>query len=157
MHCVTLKPTAPFHGVSIMKGSAMSGTEIAAFGKNTGRRKPAPPLSGKPLAGAPMLNMPALVRWLGLAFPASTAKQVAHVSGVPASTVDKWLRGECKPSGEALAALIAVFGPSFVAACMPCATWAREVHGEREELRAYRTIFKAAQGSAAQTKAAFNA
>lgn len=73
------------------------------------------------------LDMGGLCAFLSMVFhQRSVAKQVAFATGIPASTCEKWFRGETRISGGHLAALISVFGPPFVAAAMPGAQWARE-------------------------------
>jgi transcriptional regulator with XRE-family HTH domain len=94
-----------FHGAFSMKGFPMSVTKIAGNGA---------------------ISMPGLCRWLHAAFPASTSKQVESATGIAASSVEKWLRGETRPSGDHLTMMVSVFGPSFTAAAMPGAAWLKE-------------------------------
>lgn len=89
------------------------------------------------------LSMRGVCGFLRAALPHSTAKQVAHVAGVPAKTVEKWLNGETRPSGAHLAALISVFGPPFVAAAMPKADWAREASHDAAILAAAEQLTQA--------------
>jgi hypothetical protein len=110
-----------FRGSTTMKGFPMSSAKFPKGGDVAS----APPLSGKPLAGTP-LCLRSLVAYLRAAFPHSTAKQAGYLIGAPAKTVEKWLAGECAPSAMHLSAMIAVFGPPFIAAAMPRAAWARE-------------------------------
>jgi transcriptional regulator with XRE-family HTH domain len=107
-------PSFPFHVRVNMKGFSMSGVKIAGSGA---------------------LCMAALCRYLKAAFPASTAKQVAHATGIPASSVEKWLRGETRPSAEHFCILCATFGAGFAALAMPGALWLQEA-GRDAEFRA---------------------
>jgi len=68
-------------------------------------------------------------------FPQATAAHLAHAIGWPASTAEKWLRGETTPRAPAIAAMICVFGPSFLVACLECpAPWCADA--ARRERRA---------------------
>lgn len=64
------------------------------------------------------LSIDGFCRFLRAAFPRSTALHLAHLTGISASTVTKWLIGENKPSGEHLAILTSVLGPAFLRACL---------------------------------------
>lgn len=64
-------------------------------------------------------DMDALVRFLRTAFPTATALHVQSISGIPAGSVENWMRARAKPSGEHIGALVAAFGPAFVAAIFP--------------------------------------
>ncbi len=64
------------------------------------------------------LDMDGLTLFLRAKFPQATAAQVGHLIGAPSSTVDKWLRGEARPSLEYYAQMVAVFGPVLVAASL---------------------------------------
>lgn len=89
-------------------------------------------MSGTKNADTGALNCHALCRYLCAAFPHSTAKQVAFATGIPASSVEKWLRGETRPSGFHFAQLIGTFGLPLIAAAIPSAAWAREdAHEQR--------------------------
>lgn len=89
-------------------------------------------MSGAEIAETGALNMGALCRFLSAAFPHSTAKQVAFATGIPASSIEKWLRGETRPSGFHFAQLIGTFGIPLIAASIPSAAWAREdAHEQR--------------------------
>ena len=101
----------PFHGQSTMKGFPMSGVMFRKSGVR---------------GGDCYLSMAGATGFLRAALPQSTAKQVAHLIGAPAKTVEKWFSGETAMSSEYLAALVCVFGPAFAAAAMPQAHWARE-------------------------------
>jgi transcriptional regulator with XRE-family HTH domain len=103
-----------------MKGFSMSRSQIAETGA---------------------LSMAALCRFLTRAFPASTSKQVEGATGIPASSVDKWLRGETRPSGAHLAALISVFGAAFAAAAMPGCAWLKEAGRDAEIRRRVEELF----------------
>lgn len=72
------------------------------------------------------LDMDAACRFLRRACPHGTAAFAASVTGATVSAAEKWLRGETRFSGPALAALIAFFGPAFLAAAVPGADWAKE-------------------------------
>ncbi len=73
------------------------------------------------------IDIDGLIRFATFHFPVATAANLAAVSGATVSTAEKWLRGETLPSGTFLAAMIAAFGPSFVAACVPGAkAWAEQ-------------------------------
>ena len=65
------------------------------------------------------LDMTAFCRFAAKRLPGSTAAQLAAICGATVSTAEKWLRGETRPSAAHLAALIAFFGPAFLAATMP--------------------------------------
>lgn len=58
------------------------------------------------------------------AFPRDTAKQVAAATGLPASTVGKWLVRSSAPSAPALLACCIAFGPAFLSAICPGLGWA---------------------------------
>lgn len=89
-------------------------------------------MSGAKFAGDGAICMAALCRFLTAAFPHSTAKQAAFATGIPASSIEKWLRGETRPSGLHLAQLVGVFGIPLIAAALPSALWARENAHERK-------------------------
>lgn len=89
-------------------------------------------MSGAKIAETGGINMTALCRFLSAAFPHSTAKQVAFAAGIPVSSVEKWLRGETRPSGLHFAQLIGIFGLPLIAAAIPSAQWAREDAHERK-------------------------
>jgi transcriptional regulator with XRE-family HTH domain len=89
-------------------------------------------MSGAKIAETGALDCAALCRFLSAAFPHSTAKQVAFAAGIPASSVEKWLRGETRPSGLHFAQLIGIFGLPLIAAAIPSAQWARENAHERK-------------------------
>ena len=67
--------------------------------------------------------------------PIKTARAVAAATGLPVDTVDKWLRGATAPSFAATCALIAAYGPEFLAVCVPGCAWfseaARAAHRAR--------------------------
>lgn len=65
------------------------------------------------------LDMDGFCRFARSAFPNSTAAHLASVVGATVSTTEKWLSGQTRPSGEHLAAMIAAFGPAFLAAVIP--------------------------------------
>lgn len=62
--------------------------------------------------------------FLRAAFPRDTAKQVAGATGLPASTVAKWLVRSSAPSAPALLACCIAFGPAFLASLCPGLGWA---------------------------------
>lgn len=99
----------PFHVIdTITEGSTMSCVKRAKF-----------------CASGPAFDFAGFCRFCRLAFPVATAAHVASLAGATTSTAEKWLRGETRPSGEHFAALIAAFGPAFVAAAVPGAkAWA---------------------------------
>ena len=76
----------------------------------------------------------AAIAFLRRAFPAATAQNVSAVTGIPASTVDKWLRGISAPDSDNLCILAAAFGPRFLAAAMPVARPWLEAETVRHEL-----------------------
>lgn len=63
----------------------------------------------------------AVARFLRQAFPTGTAQNVSTMTGIPTSTVDKWLRGDAAPSSAHLGILAGAFGPGFLAAAFPVA------------------------------------
>ena len=65
------------------------------------------------------LDMTGLCRFVHRAFPTSAAANLACIVGATVSTAEKWLQGQTKPSGEHLAAMIAAFGPAFLAEAVP--------------------------------------
>lgn len=79
------------------------------------------------------LDMEAVCRFLRTAFPTSTALNIQCVTGISAGTVDNWLRGRAKPTGEHLGALVGAFGPQFAMAAFPSIrAWAgRAANAER--------------------------
>lgn len=81
------------------------------------------------------LDMDALVRFLREAFPTATALNTECAAGVPAATVENWLRGRSTASGAHLGALATAFGPAFLAAAFPGVRIAlkRQVRHERIE------------------------
>lgn len=75
----------------------------------------------------------ASIAFLRRAFPQATANNVSAVTAIPASTIDKWLRGLSAPSSAHLGAMAAAFGPAFLAAAFPVAApWLarQQVHHE---------------------------
>lgn len=73
--------------------------------------------------------------------PEKTAENVAaDISsrrGFSATTerVQKWLRGTSRPDCDAMVALIAAYGASFIAAIVPAAVWARDVAKDQRRAR----------------------
>ncbi|PSM18244.1 helix-turn-helix transcriptional regulator [Nitratireductor sp. StC3] len=65
------------------------------------------------------LDMEGVVRFLFAAFPRATAQHTEAVTGVSSGTVENWLRGRAKPSGDHLGAMVDAFGPAFVSAAFP--------------------------------------
>lgn len=51
--------------------------------------------------------------------PVKTATNVAAETGCGVHQVKRWLEGAATPNGEAWVALIAAYGPDFIAAVMP--------------------------------------
>ena len=51
--------------------------------------------------------------------PAKTAFCVECETGIPATTVRKWLEQGCSPNGPAVASLARVYGPDFLCAVFP--------------------------------------
>lgn len=49
-------------------------------------------------------------------FPNKAAAHIAAATGLPQRSAEKWLAGEAAPSGEALALLVAHFGPGVLVA-----------------------------------------
>lgn len=85
-----------------------------------------PSVSGPNSSRNGKFDITGLCTFLKRAHPAKTAENVAAATGVPASTVDKWLRGETMPSATGFAALAAAYGPAVIAASVPGAAWAHE-------------------------------
>lgn len=65
------------------------------------------------------LDMEGFCRFARRAFPTSTPAHLASIVGATASTAEKWLSGQTRPSGEHLAAMITAFGPAFLAEVIP--------------------------------------
>ncbi|WP_420578807.1 hypothetical protein [Oceaniradius stylonematis] len=82
-------------------------------------------------AGASGAKMPPVVRrsapfdpdsvvtFLRRAFPTATALNVQAETGIPAATVDNWLRGRAAPSAAHMGLLIDRFGPAILSAAYP--------------------------------------
>lgn len=60
-----------------------------------------------------------LCAFIRRAHPNNTAHHVEALTGVPAGTVEKWLCGKSSPGFRHFGALIAIYGPSLLAAVYP--------------------------------------
>jgi hypothetical protein len=90
-------PSNPMREVS-GEGGGMSGQKFSKFGND---------VDGSRLVG-----------FLTKLHPQKTADCVAADTGVPASTVRKWLAGDTTPGFAATHRLIATYGAAFIAAAM---------------------------------------
>lgn len=88
------------------------------------------------------LDMNGFCRFARRCFPTSTAAHLASVVGVTVSTSEKWLSGQTRPSGEAIAGMIAAFGPAFLSEAIPSTRhWAKPI---ADQTRARQLIAEAA-------------
>ncbi len=58
--------------------------------------------------------------------PTKTAQAIAARTGLSPDTIDKWLRGTGAPSFDATMILAVIYGPEFLAACVPGCAWIAE-------------------------------
>lgn len=78
--------------------------------------------SRKSAAGStkrPPFDADSVVTFLRRSFPTATALNVHAESGIPAATVDNWLRGRAAPSAAHMGLLIDRFGPAILSAAYP--------------------------------------
>lgn len=64
-----------------------------------------------------------LCRFLRSIHPAKTAERVAADTGLPITTVARWMEREGSPSAPALLRLASVYGPDVLAAVAPELPW----------------------------------
>ncbi|UXS01117.1 hypothetical protein [Agrobacterium tumefaciens] len=68
---------------------------------------------------SPLFDVTGLIDWLRKKYPRSTTFHVEAKTGIPAASVENWLHRRSQPSVQHFSILIAVFGPSLLAASFP--------------------------------------
>ena len=64
------------------------------------------------------VDFASLATFLRRKYPYNTADHVSRDTGVPASSVKKWLSLEVEPRGRAMLALICAYGPPLICAAV---------------------------------------